>query len=83
MIRNLFIYSVMKKRRKGSDSEVWNKGKDREQLLYLVRKERLCGSAESEFTTFVKITLLAKDDKNLAKLSIGLIVESALMSAPK
>ena len=45
-------------------------GKDVDQVIYLLHKEKKSCSAECEFTTFLKITLMAEEDEKFTKLII-------------
>ena len=58
---NLLLCLFIEKKRQCDDCEVTIKGKEKEQLFYLLSQENLCGSAECVFTAFYKIMLTAKE----------------------
>ena len=67
---NLFVY-LFRKNRNCSDSEVMMmKGKDVEEVIYLLSKEKKSCSAECESTSFLKITLMAKEEQKFTKVII-------------
>ena len=58
-------------------------GKDVEQVIYLLSKEKKSCSAECESTSFLKITLMAKEEQKFTKLIRWWVVKGAMMPGPK
>ena len=70
IVINLLIYLFVQKGN-CSDSEVMMmNGKDVEQVIYLLSKEKKSCSAECECAAFLKIALMSKEDEKFTKLII-------------